>query len=121
MDKYLFFSEKEFSSLTPSCSLEDMSPAFMHKLDLARSIAGIPFVLNCAFRPYEWEISHGRNGLSYHCAGRAVDVRCKSSENRYKVILACLKVGLKVGIYKDFLHIDNRAEDIIFIGDKNID
>lgn len=107
--------------MTPSCSLDDMSPEFMHKLDMARSLAGIPFVLNCAYRSPEWEKTHGRTGLSYHCAGRAVDVRCNDSENRFKIIVACLKVGLKIGIYQNFLHVDNRIEDIIFIGDKNID
>lgn len=121
MSRYLFFSEREFNSLTPSCSLDDMSPGFMTKLDFARSLAGIPFVLNCAYRSPEWDKSKGRTGLSYHCSGRAVDIRCNDSENRYKIIAACLKAGLKVGIYKNFLHVDNRTEEIIFIGDKNID
>lgn len=121
MDKYLYFSEKEFNKLTPSCSLLDMSPAFMLALDRARSRACIPFVLNCAYRSVEWDKSNGRSGYSYHCSGRAVDIKCLDSESRWKIIEACTHYGLSVGVYGRFLHIDNRPINIIFFGDKSID
>lgn len=121
MSKYLYFSEREFNNLTPSCSLAAMSESFMTKLDKARSIAGIPFVLNCAYRSKEWDISKGRSGRSYHCSGRAVDIRCKDSESRWKIIHACTQVGLSVGLYGRFLHVDNRPIQLIFFGESKTD
>lgn len=115
MNNYIHFTEKEFNSLTPSCSLSDMSPAFMEKLDKARHFACVPFVLNCAYRSVEWDKSKGRNGLSYHCSGRAVDVRCKDSMTRFRIMNACLHFGLSVGIYGNFLHIDNRICPVVFL------
>ena len=120
--KPVYFSEKELNYLTPSCSLKDMDESFMKRLDFARTIAGIPFVLNCAYRSKEWDISKGRNGLSYHCKGRAVDIRCNDSTNRAKIIYACLNAGFKsIGLYPTFIHIDDRWRDdtetaIIWIG-----
>ena len=121
MYNYLYFSEKEFNSLTPSCSLSDMSSLFMEALDKARSMAGIPFVVNCAYRSFDWDKSKGRSGFSYHCSGRAVDIRCLDSESRWKIIRACTHYGLSVGVYGRFLHIDNRPIPIVFFGDKSLD
>lgn len=121
MSHYLYFSEKEFLRLTPSCALLDMSPSFMEALDKARNRAGIPFVLNCAYRSPEWDKTKGRSGYSYHCSGRAVDIRCLDSESRWRIIEACTYYGLSVGIYGRFLHIDNRPIPIVFFGDKNLD
>ena len=45
-----YFSEGEFNRCSPSCSLQDMKQTTMSKLDTAREIAGIPFVLTSAYR-----------------------------------------------------------------------
>ena len=117
---WTFFSEKELNNLTPSCSLKDMNTKFMDRLDLARRLAGIPFVLNCAYRSTSWDKVHGRSGLSYHCLGRAVDIRCNDSSNRFKMIYALLNAGFtSIGVYKRFIHVDDRIQDNrkIWIGD----
>lgn len=120
---YTFFSETEFNKLTPSCSLNQMNREFMERLDLARRLAGIPFVLNCAYRSSEWDKSKGRSGMSYHCLGRAVDIRCNDSTNRFKIIYALLNAGFtSIGIYKRFIHVDDRIVDdrTIWIGDLDV-
>ena len=117
---WIFFSEKELNNLTPSCSLKDMNTKFMDRLDLARRLAGIPFVLNCAYRSTSWDKAHGRSGLSYHCLGRAADIRCNDSSYRFKIIYALLNAGFtSIGVYKRFIHVDDRVTDIrkIWIGD----
>lgn len=108
----VYFSEKELASLTPSCSLNDMDGQFMKRLDFARTIAGIPFVLNSAYRSKEWDISKGRNGTSYHCKGRAVDIRCTTSTNRAKIVYSLLNAGFKsIGLYASFIHVDDRYRE----------
>lgn len=110
--KPVYFSEKELASLTPSCSLNDLDERFLKRLDFARTIAGIPFVLNCAYRSKEWDISKGRSGTSYHCKGRAADIRCNDSTFRAKIVYAALIAGFKsIGLYPSFIHLDDRWRD----------
>lgn len=102
-----YFTESEFRKCTPSCSLQDMDWRLMSKLDYARELAGIPFVLNSCYRSPAWEASHGRNGSSSHCKGLAVDIRCRTYSNRWKVVNALIKAGFtRIGIGKTYVHAD---------------
>lgn len=105
--EYRFFKEAEFNMAVPSCSLLDMDPDFMRKLDDARTICSYPFVINSAYRSKEYEISKGRTGTSSHCKGLAVDISCITSICRLKMLIALLAVGFRrIGIYPTFLHVD---------------
>ena len=105
-----YFKDEEFRRCSPSCSLQDMKQSTMDMLDAAREKAGIPFVLNSAYRSVEHEKKMGRNGLSAHTLGCAVDVRCNSDYNRFVIIEALLAVGFKrIGVAKTFIHADNSA------------
>lgn len=118
MIESVYFKEAEFKACTPSCSLQDMDARLVLMLDLARAKAGIPFVLNSAFRPVAWEKSHGRAGTSAHCTGRAVDIRCGSSATRYKVVTGLLAAGFtRIGIGRTFVHADcdgTKAQQVIW-------
>lgn len=124
MADYKYFTEEEFNTLVPSCSLSDMDKEFMSRLDCARHLAGFPFVLNCAYRSKEWDTApeRGRSGNSYHCKGQAVDIRCGDSKKRALIILACFRCGLfGIGVYPNFIHVDMRKEPLMFIGQKDKD
>lgn len=108
MTKAKYFSEREFELCSPSCSLQDMQQSTMSKLDTAREIAGIPFVLNSAFRSSDHDRSRGRSGTGAHTLGRAVDIRCNTDRNRFLIISALIKAGFKrIGISKTFIHVDD--------------
>ena len=109
-----YFPEVEFNRCFPVCFRSDMDSVFLVKLNRARCLAGVPFVLNCAYRSPSWDKSHGRSGSGYHTKGRAVDVRCLDSSVRYKIVRACVDCGLSVGVYPTFLHIDDRELPIVF-------
>jgi len=103
-----YFKESEFRACTPSCHLHDMNQATMSKFDTAREIAGIPFVINSAYRSPEWDRSKGRSGTGAHTLGRAIDIRCNSDRNRFLVISALLKAGFtRIGIAKTYIHADD--------------
>ena len=103
-----YFSEKEFQQCVPECSLQNMTHTTMSKLDTAREIAEIPFVLTSAFRSSEWDREKGRSGTGAHTLGRAVDIRCDVSRNRFLIVKALLKAGFKrIGIAKNFVHADD--------------
>lgn len=104
----VYFDDKEFARCSPPCNLGDMDARFMAKLDLARAKAGIPFVLNCAYRSRAWDLSKGRTGNSAHCSGKAVDIRCNTSANRMKIVQGLLAAGFtRIGIGRTFVHADN--------------
>ncbi len=103
-----YFKDQEFKNCTPSCSINDMQQSTLSKLDTAREIAGIPFVINCAYRSIEWEISKGREGTSSHTTGNAVDIRCTKSRNRFLIVAALIKAGFtRIGIAKNYVHADD--------------
>ena len=105
MSKY--FSESEFKKCVPSCSERDMDGAFLSLLDEVRERAGIPLVLNCAYRSSSWDKSKGRSGNSAHTRGKAVDIRCNASVTRYKIVKAALDCGVRrIGIGRTFVHVD---------------
>ena len=102
-----YFSEREFNLCTPRCSLQDMAQEFMNKLDAVREKAGIPLVLNSAFRTVAHEKARGRAGTSAHTMRVAADIRCNSSANRYKILAAAISLGFtRIGVYPTFIHLD---------------
>lgn len=102
------FSEAEFQRCSPACSLQDMSQGTIDRLDLAREIAGIPFVINSAYRTKAYELAKGRTGTGAHTSGHAVDIRCTSDANRLKIVSACLDAGFRrIGIGKTYIHVDD--------------
>ena len=84
------FSESEFQRCTPPCSLQDMKQDFMNRLDTVRDVAGIPLVINCAYRSKQYDLSKGRSGNSAHTKGLAVDIRCTTSANAFKIVQAAI-------------------------------
>lgn len=103
-----YFAEKEFNNCNPSCSMSDMDPDFLNLLDKIREDAGIPLILNCAYRSVEHDKKKGRSGKSAHTKGKAVDIRCSTSATTYKIVNAALKNNIKrIGIGNGYVHIDN--------------
>ena len=91
----------------------------MNRLDMARDIAGIPFVLTPAYRSPEWDRSKGRSGTSAHTLGCAVDIRCNTLQNRFKIVDALRKAGFRrIGIANSFIHADDsdrHTQDVIWL------
>lgn len=106
MSKY--FSDAEFRSCCPPCSEEDICKDSLARLERAREIAGIPFILNSAYRSRPYELSKGRSGKSAHTLGRAFDLRCIDNSSRYRIVSALLAAGFsRIGIGKRFIHADD--------------
>lgn len=103
-----YFSQAEFKRCTPSCSMTQMDDNFLRTLDLVREYAGIPLVLNCAYRSAAYDKAKGRNGNSAHTRGKAVDIRCNASTTRWKIVRAAIDAGIRrIGIGSTFVHLDN--------------
>lgn len=85
---------------------ENMDANFLHKLDKARSIANMPFIINSAYRSPEHPLSI-KNPSSSHIKGLAVDIKCTDSRTRFIIVDALIKAGFnRIGIADTFIHVD---------------
>lgn len=83
----------------------------MKRLDEARHIAGVPFIVNSAYRTPEYELSKGRSSTSSHCKGCAVDLRCSNSSDRLRILTGLISAGFtRIGIAFNFIHVDYDKE-----------
>lgn len=106
MSKY--FAESEFNRCIPSCSMEDMDNDFLLLMDELREKCSFPLVISCAYRSREWDLKKGRSGNSAHTKGKAVDIICNSSSTAFAIVKNAMELGIKrIGIGKNFIHIDN--------------
>ena len=80
----------------------------MQKLQKARDIARIPFVINSGFRCPKHNKDIGGKPGSSHIKGLAVDIRCEDDKARFKIVAALLAAGLtRVGIAPTYIHVDD--------------
>ena len=85
----------------------NVSILLLSMLDKARYIAGIPFVINSAYRTKEHNLKIGGKPNSSHLKGLAVDISCKDSRSRFIIINALIKAGFnRIGVAKTFIHAD---------------
>jgi zinc D-Ala-D-Ala carboxypeptidase len=104
---YKYFKPGEFAKCIPACCITDLEPLLLEMLDEAREKAGIPFVINSAYRSVKYEIEKNRTGYSSHTKGLAVDIKCDDSVDRLIIVKALLDTGFdRIGIYKNFIHAD---------------
>lgn len=113
MKEYKYISAEEFTHCSPPCTIQDMDQFFLSRLDVARHIAGIPFIFNSAFRTVEHELEQGRDGTSTHTKGLAVDIGFKNSTECFKIVHALLQVGFtRIIIYNSWIHVDMDADKV---------
>ena len=94
-----------------------MNVDFLAKLDEAREFAGIPFIINSAYRSPTHPESI-KNPTSSHIKGLAVDIKAKDSITRFKVLDALIAVGFnRIGIAGTFIHVDldlDKSQNVIW-------
>ena len=95
----------------------NMNKDFLFVLDEAREFAGIPFVINSAYRSPEHPLSI-KNPSSSHIKGLAVDIKATDSVTRFKIVKALIDVGFtRIGIADTFIHVDldlDKTQNVIW-------
>ena len=100
-----FFKPEEF--MCPCCDKGAVNSKVHKALNKARAIAGVPFVLNSAYRCKKHNAEVGGSETSSHMARYAVDIKCDNSPNRYKILGGLLTAGFnRIGIADSFIHAD---------------
>lgn len=77
-----------------------MDPAFIKKLDRARTQAGVAFVITSSYRS-DSDTGHGA------LPGRTVDIACTQPRARYCIVKALLGQGFhRIFLYDKHIHVD---------------
>jgi len=97
---------------------ENMDTSFLMRLDEAREFAGIPFIINSAYRSPSHPESIKRP-TSSHIKGLAVDISATSSRQRGLILDSLRAVGFdRIGIAKTFIHVDmdfDKDQDVTWL------
>jgi uncharacterized protein YcbK (DUF882 family) len=104
--KIKHFEPSEFTCNGVEC-YDLMSDELLIKLEVARTIAGIPFHVNSAWRDADTNQRVGGKTNSAHLRGNAVDIACADSSDRFKILDSCMAAGFtRIGIAQSFIHMD---------------
>jgi len=104
-----YFKESEFyCPCGCGLNIDDMDEDVVRDLDIARSRAGLPFVLTSTVRCKAYNATlKNASKTSSHPDGYAVDILCESSYHRFKIVTALMSAGFtRIGIGANFIHAD---------------
>ena len=100
-----YFKLEEFAC--PCCGENMISQSLVDRLDKARELAGVPFVINSGYRCEKHNAEVGGSKTSSHLLGLAVDIKTTNSMDRYAILRSLEQVGItRFGIGKSFIHCD---------------
>lgn len=113
-----FFQNSEFTCKC-GCGVNGVSPELVKKLNIARHIAGVPFVIRSGYRCTKHNANVGGVPNSSHTNGSAVDIVCNTDYDRFRIILGLLVAGFqRLGISADFVHADidaGKGQKVIWV------
>ena len=106
-----YFNRDEFDSPDEIGSGKNMDSAFLHQLDKARDIAGIPFKINSGYRTPDYNKKIGGAAKSQHLTASAADIRMNVTPGKVQEGIKELMEEGKIkkgglGIYANFTHYD---------------
>lgn len=114
-----FFKDREFVCKC-GCGrgADQMDARLLNMLDSAREKAGFPLVLSSAFRCPAHNKTIGGISDSSHLTGKAVDIRCNSSQTRFTLLRALLAAGFnRIELAPTWIHVDvdgHKTQNVAF-------
>jgi len=87
----------------------EMSEAFIHRLDHLRVACGFPFHITSGYRdPEGHSIEKAKANPGTHAQGIAADIAVSGGVERRAIVNHALAMGMSVGVAKGFVHVDIR-------------
>lgn len=91
----------------------------MYKLDLARQMADIPFIITSGLRSIEKNKEIGGADDSSHLKGLACDIACENSQQAFCIIKGAFMAGFeRIGLGKGHIHLDiddSKPQKVLFV------
>jgi len=108
------FSRSEFAC--KHCGEVHISPRLEEMADIAREVAGVPFIINSGYRCPGHNKAVGGREDSAHVRGYAMDIATPDSFTRFRVLMGAVLADFRrIGIYPTFIHMDcdpEKPEDV---------
>lgn len=107
-----YFKSDEFKCKC-GCGM-DVSDKLKERADLAREIAGVPFVITSGARCVEHNKNVNGNPRSTHTLGLAMDIKFSNSHQAFLILKSLIEVGFeRIGYNQDkqFFHCDLAGDD----------
>ena len=105
----IHFLYNEFSC--PCCHKNIMQDPFLARLDAARTLAGVPFVITSGYRCVRHNIVIGGSKTSAHLDGWAADIAAEDPRTRERIIYGLIMAGFnRIGIKENMIHVDSHPD-----------
>ena len=102
-----YFTLDEFDCPSHKGSGINMDSNFLAKLEEAREIAGVSFIITSGYRTKEHNEYVGGVPNSSHLIGVAADISVSGGADRYVILNSLIRAGFKrIGVAKTFIHCD---------------
>ena len=109
--------------------VKGLETEFVAKLEKARHVAGVPFIITSGKRDKIQNETAGGVSNSTHMEGKAVDLRSHSSRTHFLIVKGAIEAGIRrIGVYHDsegrpsHCHLDDSAtleQDVLWIGESH--
>jgi len=101
------------------CGEVVLDNSFVQTLDLARTLASIPFTITSGYRCEAHNKAVGGKPTSSHTIGKASDIKVSGSRERFYILSALVDAGFsRIGIGSNFIHVDNdnnKADSVVWL------
>ena len=105
------------------CGRSDIKAELARKVQEVRDILGKSISINSGIRCIRHNGNIGASETSSHVDGWAADLQTKGSAARYEMLAAVLPIFDRVGIAKNFIHVDvdtTKTAGVVWTYDKKI-
>lgn len=101
-----YFKLSEFTCKC-GCGQNHISPDLITRLNKARGIAGIPFIINSGFRCNNHNKAIKGSRKSSHLNGTACDILVRDNQDRERILNGIVGAEFnRIGIADNFIHVD---------------
>lgn len=113
------FSLQQFTCKC-GCGYDDISMDLVNKLQLARNIAHVPFVITSGCRCIKHNTKVGGKPDSAHINGLAADIAYTTGYDLYRILTGIIEAGFKrigINFKQNFVHVDidlNKQYPVVF-------
>jgi uncharacterized protein YcbK (DUF882 family) len=111
------FSRSEFRCKC-DCGADHIELELVRLLQEIRDMMGEPIYINSGVRCEKYNQWVGGVPNSEHISGEAADIKCENSNDRYHMMIECLRKFVRVGLALDFIHVGigrGRVLDVLWL------